>query len=129
MRMVRFWRSTKLVLMCLRFRGAVDGAQFGRYKLRRAVPTLVGHRTSPVVLHQHGVVDLGTEGIANSLQVGCMAVSGQLDPVGEPAGDIGHEHIRVVGVTLADLIGHDQLGLGIDGSPRPHVAMAQAYGK
>ncbi len=38
-----------------------------------------------VVLDQHGVVDVGAERALNGVQIGPVAVGGELDPVGEPA--------------------------------------------
>jgi len=51
-----------------------------------------------------------------------VPVRGELDPVPEPAGEIGHEGVRRVPVPRSDVPRRDQLRLGVDRDPSPHVA-------
>jgi hypothetical protein len=51
-----------------------------------------------------------------------VAVAGELDAVCQPGSKIVHEDDRGVAVSAADEPGRDQLGIGINGRPGPHVA-------
>jgi hypothetical protein len=75
-----------------------------------------------VVLHQHGVVDLAAECALHSLQIGLMAVGGELDPVGEAAAQIVHEGHGIFAVPRADHVGDHQLRIAIQRGPRPRIA-------
>lgn len=54
-----------------------------------------------------------------------MAVGGQLDAVAEPGLQVGHEHVGVLGGPLADEPGGDELRVGAQRRPRPHVAVPE----
>jgi len=81
----------------------------------------------PVVLLQHGVIHVHAERIIDGIQIDLVAVGGQLDAVGQPRRHILHEVVGVVGCPVANPVADDQLGVGIDGRPRPDVAPLSAF--
>jgi hypothetical protein len=68
--------------------------------LRRTRRTL-GWRGA-VELHQHRIVDVVAEGVLDRLQVGAVAVAGELHPVRQPGAQIVHERRGVLTVAPAD---------------------------
>jgi hypothetical protein len=40
-------------------------------------------------------------------------------------GHVEHKSLCRLSVTIADVIGHDQFGVGIDREPQPHVTMTE----
>ena len=55
-----------------------------------------GHcaRRLAIDLDQHGIVDIGAEGLLHGLQVGLVPVTGELHPVGEPKRQVADEVLR-----------------------------------
>jgi len=53
-----------------------------------------------------------------------VAIGGQLDPVGEAAAQIVHKRHGVLARTVTNMIGDNQLRVGIDGGPHPNIASA-----
>jgi len=108
----------------IRVRVANDGAMLNADALRWAVTLLSGVRRFAVQLHKHGVINPDAEDILNGAQIGAVAIGGQLHAVAQAAGQILDERIGVTGIALADQPRRDQLGIGVNGRPRPHVALA-----
>ncbi len=77
-----------------------------------------------VMFDEHGVVDIGPEGLFNGLQIGLVAVAGELHPAGEAQCQIADEVLRRFRVTSADIEGRNQLGIGVNRHPRPTVTSA-----
>ncbi|MDP9383434.1 MAG: hypothetical protein M3Q29_25485 [Chloroflexota bacterium] len=75
---------------------------------------------------EHGEVDpVSAEQRLHDGQVGPVAVGGHLHPVAQPGLQIRQEHVGIVGRALPDEPRRDQLGVGVYGRPRPHVAVAE----
>jgi hypothetical protein len=75
-----------------------------------------------VDLNQHGVVNLVLERIDNRIDINLHSIRGELHPVGETAREILNELRGALSIALAEKPARNQLGLGIDCNPGPHVA-------
>lgn len=93
--------------------GAFGGAVAPRRSDRRALE-----------LHELGEVHVVAETALNRFKVGTMAVRRKLHAIGETVAQIVHKHHGALARTVADMVAHDQLGIGINRGPRPHVASA-----
>ena len=51
-----------------------------------------------------------------------MPIGRELHPAFQPIRHVEHERVSVLGVPAADEVGQHELGVGINGRPRPHVA-------
>lgn len=92
---------------------------------RRAVAPAVALRIVAVELDQHRVVDVGAERERDGFQVDAMAVRRQLHAVGQAVREVVHEVLGVPCVAVADAPAHNQLSVGAQRGPRPHVAVAE----
>lgn len=72
----------------------------------------------------HGVVHVGPERLLNGLQVGLVAVRGQLHTVPQAALEVGDDHERVGGGALSHQPRRHQLRVA-DLGQRPDVAVAE----
>jgi len=108
-----------------RFRVAAHDPGLGAQALGRGVALLrLGVRA--VNLLEDRIVDLvRSEGVVDRFQVGRVTVGGELHPALEPAGNIGHKGDGALRVAVGDVPGGDQLGIGVDGGPGPHVSVAE----
>lgn len=96
------------------------------------LPLSVNHRARTVAhgafssgavdLHDLGIVHFAVERRINGGQIRMMAVRRELNALQESAAQILHEPASRVGVASADEPRRDQLRVGVDGRPRPHVA-------
>ena len=121
-RIVRFCRSTNDVLTKRRIRVAHNRVLDRADALGRAVAA----RASVVRgenLIQHRVVGVEIDHL-DGLQISLVAVCGELDAIGEPRLEIAHERYAGVLAAIADVPRNDQLGIRVDGGPRPNVARA-----
>src|ERR1022692_836263 len=96
----------------------------GTDALRGAV-ALLFRAIRPVHLDEHGVVDLRPEAILHGIQIGLVAVCGQLDAMAETAREVLDEFCSGSAVARADYPARDQFRIGIDGRPGPHAADAE----
>jgi hypothetical protein len=72
------------------------------------------------------VVHICAEGPLDCIDVGAERIRGNLDPVRQPLGKIGHEGYGVRARSLADAECRNQLRLGIERNEGPHIAEAAA---
>ena len=115
----RFWRSTYDVLTWSMW-APLDAPLFCAEADARAVAASAGRVA--IDLDQHGVIDIGAEGLLNRFKVGPVAVAGKLHPVGQPIRQIGYEHAGRVAVATADQPRRDQLCVRVDRGPSPDIA-------
>jgi hypothetical protein len=110
MRMVRFCRSTWLVLIFV-----LSGLPL----ITVGFAVVAG---APVDLDQLRVVDVVTERGIDRVQVRPVAVRGQLDAMREPASDVLHKGPSIFKVAGANAVADRKLCVRIEGYPRPDVA-------
>jgi len=94
---------------------------FAALALGRAV-ALFTFRRFAVNLHQHRVVNFFTERSLYGIQVNGVAVSRQLDAIGETLSKILNERACGGGMTPADHERADQFRIGVHGNPSPDIA-------
>lgn len=110
--------------------GNVSVVRLARHNCPARAHTLCGAVTgisllgSAVNLHQLGEVDFIPEGIGHGFQIGFMAVSRQLDAMGQPSGQVMHEVIRCARIARSHVPAWHQLGFGVQSNPSPNVASA-----
>lgn len=78
-----------------------------------------------VHLDQHGIVDIFAEPIGDRSQVHLQAIGCELHAIPETAREVLHKVRGASGITFANQPGANQLGVGIDCYPGPHVADAE----
>jgi hypothetical protein len=100
-RIERFWRSAKLVLMCSESGLPVMPSFFASQAHGGAV-ALLAFGVLAVDFNQHRIVDIFTESLVNGSQISLMAVCGQLRAIRETAREIGHKVTGRVGVTATE---------------------------
>ena len=93
---------------------------------RWAIASLFVARIAPIELDQHRVVDLSSECQLNRSQVNVVTVRGQLDAVGEPSRQIVHEMLCVPRRAPSYAPRNNQLTVGAECGPRPHISIAKA---
>ena len=86
-----------------------------------AVP-LLAFRIVSVDLNEHGIVDLFTEPVSHGGKVGPESVGSQLNAIGETAREILDEFGSATNVTASHQPRANQLGIGVQRYPGPHVA-------
>lgn len=122
--MVRAWRSAWLVETWLGSGVAVDAAHLRADALDGAVAALGLGRLAGD-FNEHCVIDIRPERPFHGLQVRLVAVRGQLDVPAQPTDQIAHEGAGRARIPRADREREDELGVGVDGRPVPHVAVAK----
>jgi len=88
----------------------------------RAVVCLTATRRA-VHLHQHGIINLTAKGIFNGSQIRLVSIRRKLDTAGKTAFQIVNELIRSARVACADVPARNQLCVGVNRRPRPHIAV------
>jgi hypothetical protein len=78
-----------------------------------------------VFLDHLRVIDRIAEGTRHRVQIGPVAVRGQLHPHREARGQIVHEGAGRLRVTRSDHPRRDQLGIWVERHEGPHVALAE----
>src|SRR5450759_3616794 len=76
----------------------------------------------PVCLDQHRVVHVLSERGFDCLDVWAVPVRGDLDAIAQARPEIGNEGRRVRSITPTDEPRRDDLGIGVERDPSPHVA-------
>ena len=102
--------------------GLLDPGAFGRAVAARGA----GRRA--IQFHELGVVDIGPEGAFHGLQIGPVAVAGELDAVGEAGRQIVDEPLGALAVPAADEPRSDELRVRVERGPRPGVPGALGSG-
>ena len=74
-----------------------------------------------VDLDQLGEVDVIAEGVLDGVEVGAVPIGRQLDAARDAGLEVGHDHAGRRGRPIAHEPGDEELGVGIDGEPRPGV--------
>lgn len=105
----------------LRVRPSLDRFLFAADALRRAV-ALLAFGVVHVNLDEHSVVDIVAKGVLDGAQVRLRAVTGQLHAIGKASRKVFHKIAGGDRIALADHETGDQLGISVNGDPRPHVA-------
>ena len=82
---------------------------------------------APVVLFEHGVVHVDTEGVVHGIQVDFQLVGRKLDSVSQTRSYVLHEVVADGGGPLTKHVGNDQLAVGVDSRPRPDIAPLSAF--
>lgn len=104
----------------------VDSGLLGRFEPRGRVSLLafgIGGRA--VVLHKLGEVDFIGEGMFDRFQIHRVSVRRQLNAIGEPRRQVGHEVLGAFAVSRADLERGDQFCIGVQSNEGPGVAIAE----
>ena len=78
----------------------------------------------PVLLDHLRVINLGPEHALDRSGVSDVTIGGQLDPVGQPRLQVVQEVQRLGVSAPANQPRRDQLGIRVNGGPRPYVAVA-----
>ena len=82
----------------------------------------VARRAVAVDFNEHAVVNWrGKKCRLDRCQIGVMAISGEVDAIGETRLQEAHEMIGALGAAIADIPRRDELGLAVDGNPCPHI--------
>lgn len=87
------------------------------------VPNL-GIWCAAIELDEHRIVNIAAKGIGNGFQVCLVAIGGELNAMGQPAGNVLHKLMGIASVTATNQVGQNQLGIGIDGGPSPDITNA-----
>ena len=77
-----------------------------------------------VNFHQHGIINIFTESIRYRRDVHFETIDGQLDAIGETAGEVLNELRGATRIALAYQPRAHQLGIGIEGDPGPSASDA-----
>jgi len=93
--------------------------------LRRAVARLLCLRFIAVQLHKHGVINFGSEGQINGVQIGFVPIGSQLHAGCEPRGQVVHEFLSVISRTAPHMPAGNEFGVGADGCPGPNVSKSK----
>lgn len=82
----------------------------------------MGLRHVAVDFHELRVVNIRAECLFHRVEVGAVPVRRELDAVGDPVFQIADERVRILGIPPADQVRDDELRVGFNRRPRPHVA-------
>lgn len=82
-------------------------------------------RAIAVQLDQHRIVDVIPKGVLNRLQIHAVAVRRKLNAIGKAACQIVHESLGGLHSTVAEGEGSNQLRIGVNRNPRPHIAITK----
>lgn len=74
-----------------------------------------------VILHDDGIVDVPLETPLNGVQVSLVPIAGQLDPLGQPTGQVLQEHIAGQLTPVPHLPAHQEFGIRVEGGPGPYL--------
>lgn len=107
-----------------RVRVALDASGIGANARCRTVPLLAAW-LCPVQLDELGVVNIGAEHIFHCLEVGLVAVRGQLNAGAQTRGEIADEGDCRSSITPSEHPHRHQFGIRINGRPRPHVTVTE----
>jgi len=95
-------------------------------------PDAVGTTVAPgalrlraIYLVEYGVVDVSAEGFLDGVDVRPITVRRQLDAVGKPVGQVRDKSACVCACAPSYQPTRDNLGVGAEGSPCPHVPIAE----
>ena len=91
--------------------------QFGQALMRRF----------SINLDQHRVVHIGTESILNRNQISPVAVGRDLYAMAKPSSQVVNEFNGAVRIALANQPRRDNLRIGVDGNPSPHIAPSLGF--
>jgi len=91
----------------------------------RAVASFFVARVASVEFDQHRVINLSAEREIDSREIDAVAVRGQLNAIGEPSRQIVHEVLRVPRRTPSHAPRGNELGIGTERGPSPHVTISE----
>src|SRR5437867_5748447 len=80
-------------------------------------------------LGQRGVINVSTKHALNGIGISGMGVRGQLETSPDPHREIEKKLASCASVARADIPARDELRVGIDCRPRPHVARLSALAR
>ena len=86
-------------------------------------PGIVGANANRAATKE-AVRDVIRKGIDDRVEVDLVAIGRELDPMGKAAGKICDELRSASSVALANKPARNELGVGINGNPRPAIAPA-----
>lgn len=102
---------------------ARDRSFYGTKAFSRRVTALTSRvRLFAVDFHKLRIINIVTERTGHANQVCLVAIAGQLNAVIEALAQIGKKFPRRLAATVANVPRGDQLCVGVDCGPRPHVA-------
>lgn len=100
---------------------AGNGLGFAANALSGVVP-LLAFGSLAIDLDELGIVDFTAKGTLDSLEVNGESVTGELDAIGQPSGQVVHEDSRRDTVARPNDPGLNQFGIRVDSRPGPHAA-------
>src|SRR2546428_6652205 len=106
---------------------AANDLRFNSDALWRAVARVGVKRRFSINLDQHRVVHIGTESILNRNQISPVAVGRDLYAMAKPSSQVVNELNGAVRIALANQPRRDNLRIGVDGNPSPHIAPSLGF--
>ena len=99
-----------------------DNANFFAAGADSQAVSLLAFRLVAIILHEPCIVHVFAECLHDGIQVRCQPVRSKLHAIRKAGRHIGNEYVSSLGIALAKDPARNELRIGIDCRPGPHVA-------